>query len=145
LEDRWAKLEEIVRRVVREELSTLSTKKKTKIDFVNGQFSGLDEQSLSALQGAFPAVDLQKELREMTAWILMNPTVAPRSNYSGFIHRWLAKHQTQASIRAIPMRNDLLKRFCAYCPKPSVGDVGGIAYCNDHSLDAMDKKPVKAA
>jgi hypothetical protein len=150
LEDRWARLEEIVRRVVREELSTWSPQKnKTKIGFVNGRFTGLGEQELSALRDAFPAVDLQKELREMTAWILMNPTVSPRSNYSQFIHRWLGKHQAQASIRSIPTRSDVesdwRKKNCRYCARLCVGIVNGIPYCSAHSLDAMDQKPVKAA
>jgi len=144
VEDKWAKLEEIFRRVVREELSTWNPqKKKTKVEFVNGKFVGLGEQELSALQAAFPAVDLQKELREMIAWILMNPNVAPKSNYAAFIHRWLGKHQAQASIRAIPTRNDYLqeqKKFCAYCQKPRVGIVNGIAHCSAHTIDAMDGK-----
>lgn len=33
------------------------------------------------------------------------------------------------------------KKFCAYCPKPSIGNVGGIEHCDGHSLDAMDQKP----
>lgn len=38
------------------------------------------------------------------------------------------------------------KKLCAYCPKPSVGNVGGIEHCDRHSLDAMDQKPrVKVA
>jgi hypothetical protein len=148
LEDRWTKLEEIVRRVVREELSTWNPqKKKTKVDFVNGQFCGLGEQELSVLQAAFPAVDLHKELREMTAWILMNPVVAPKSNYSAFIHRWLQKHQAQASIRSIPMRSEM-KKYCSYCPAPSTGAVNGWQHCGDreHFLKAMDnERPARSA
>ncbi len=38
------------------------------------------------------------------------------------------------------------KLNCAYCQKPSIGNVGGIEHCDAHSLDAMDQKPrVKVA
>lgn len=32
-------------------------------------------------------------------------------------------------------------RICAYCDKPSTGNVHGIEHCKDHSLDAGDEKP----
>ena len=148
MEDRWAKLEEIVRRVVREELSTWNPKNKTKVNFVNGQFTGLGEQEFSALAAAFPAVDVKKELKEMTAWILLNPTAAPRSNYGAFVQSWLKKHQDRSAIRSIPTRNDQLqeqRKFCAYCDAPAVGTVNAIKHCSKHALDAMDEKPRKRA
>jgi len=38
----------------------------------------------------------------------------------------------------------LLKRPCAYCPKPCVGAVHGRPYCREHAWDAMDNiRPMK--
>lgn len=37
------------------------------------------------------------------------------------------------------------KKNCAYCPKPSIGDIGGIEHCEGHTLDAMDQKPRERA
>jgi hypothetical protein len=141
MEDRWAKLEEIVRRVVREEIAQLG--KKPKIRLVNGRWEGVTGDVLETLKDAYPAVDVGKQLKEMAAWILMNPVDAPKTNYSAFIQRWLSKHQNAASLRSIPTNRPTETKvtLCGYCGRSSTGSVNGIPYCNDHSHDAMDMKP----
>src|SRR5690242_17047970 len=101
MEDRWAKLEEIVRKVVREELSTIAPQKKSKVGFKNGFFTGLGEIEMAALEAAYPAVDVKAEIRNAATWIVMNPGEAPATNYGKFLNSWLAKHQNAASIRSI--------------------------------------------
>lgn len=147
-EERWNK----VRQIVREECERISQqiveviekhKKKPRIDFKNGRFTGLGELELEALQAAYPAVEVGKQLKEMAAWILLNPDDAPKSNYGAFVNRWLSKHQNQHSLRSIPTQVERkpFYKMCGYCDKRSIGSVNGIEYCNEHSLDAMDQKP----
>lgn len=142
MEDRWAKLEEIVRRVVREELSTISPQKKKKVEFKNGRFVGLGEIELAALKAAYPAVDVDKQLKEMAAWIVTNPDDAPASNYGAFINTWLRKHQNQHSLRSVPThREEIKRRACAYCSADSTGSVNGIQHCRAHYQDAYEERP----
>src|SRR5690606_8347538 len=101
MEDRWAKLEEIVRRDVREELAGIT--KKPKLAIVNGRWTGITEDQLSAWKEAFPAVDVDAELKKMAAWIVSNPALAPKSQVGRFVNSWLTKSQNQASLRSIPL------------------------------------------
>lgn len=133
MEDRWAKLEEIIRKVVREELSTaFQQKPKSKVRFEGGKFVGLGPVEMAALEAAYPAVDVPKELREASAWIVMNPATAPKSNFGGFINSWLKKHQDRSAIRSIPMKSETrasTPSLCAYCLEPARGAVGGYRHC----------------
>jgi len=142
-EDRWAKLEEIVRRVVKEELSTWNPQKKKKVEFKNGKWLGLGEIEMEALRAAYPAVSVDAELKNMAAWLLMNPSDAPTSNYGAFINTWLRKHQNQHSLRSIPTKQEEIERrkLCAYCDQAATGSVGGTYACRAHTTDAMDGKP----
>lgn len=147
MEDRWAKLEEIVRRVVREEVSTaLKKPAKSKVKFENGKFVGLGLMEIAALEAAYPAVDVQRELKEAAAWILLNPNEAPVSDFGKFLNTWLKKHQDRAAIRAIPTRNDVApgpgRKLCAYCDAVATANFGGTWACRTHGQDAMDGKPV---
>jgi len=143
-EDRWAKLEEIVRRVVREEVAVLGQKQRTKIGFKNGFFTGLGEIEMAALEATYPAVDVKQEIRNAATWIVMNPTDAPRTNFGAFLNSWLRKHQNQHSLRSIPtQREETKKRACAYCPANATGTVSGIPCCSAHVHDAMEGKPRK--
>jgi hypothetical protein len=145
MEDRWLKLEEILRRVLREELSTTFQQKgKAKVRFEGGKFVGLGPVEIAALEAAYPAVDVKQELLEAAAWIVMNPQDSPKSNYGAFINTWLKKHQNRSAIRSIPTRNDLLeqkRKHCAYCEAVATGNVGGRWACSTHMRDALDGKP----
>ena len=145
MEDRWAKLEEIVRRVVREELSTWNPQKqKSKVSFKDGKFTGLGEIEMAALTAAYPGVDVAKQINEMCAWLVMNPEDSPKSNYGAFINRWLTKHQDRHSLRVVPAQREVVvPKLCAYCESPAVGTVNAIKHCSKHALDAMDEKPRK--
>jgi hypothetical protein len=132
MEDRWAKLEEIVRRVVREELSTWNPQKaKSRIGFKNGFFTGLGEIEMAALEATYPAVDVAKQIREAATWIMMNPGDAPRSNYGAFLNRWLGKHQQAHSMRVIPLPTKAAPpNLCVYCLSPSTGSTNGYRHCS---------------
>jgi hypothetical protein len=57
MEDRWAKLEEIVRKVVREEIAALGSVKKAKLGFENGRWVGVTQEQRS-LEAAYGMVDI---------------------------------------------------------------------------------------
>lgn len=143
MEDRWGKLEEIVRRVVKEEITALQKQPRSKVGFKNGQFIGIGEIELAALEAAYPAVEVKTQIKEAAAWICMNPGEAPVSNYGRFLNQWLSKHQNRASIRSIPLATPTAHKMkhCEYCPKVATGSVGGLWHCGEHIHEAMDRKP----
>src|SRR3990167_5516067 len=142
-EDRWKKLEEIVRRVVREEISTLN--KKPRVSFTNGKWTGITEEQMQVWKEAYPAVNIEEQLRMAAAWIVSNPNEAPRSNFARFLNSWMERHQNRAAIRSIPVdkrqwAGDQESPACSYCEKRATGTVGGIRHCREHLHDAMDGK-----
>lgn len=146
-EDRWLKLEglleRVVRRIVREEIAALA-KTKNKVDFVNGQWLGITDQLTQAWSSAYPAVDIQAELKKSAAWILSNPTLAPKSQFSRFLLTWFSRTQDRSAIRSIPTRNEVIaekKKHCAYCEKVATGMTSGTWHCGAHWQDAIDGKP----
>lgn len=144
MEDRWARLEEIVRRVVREELSTKKSQK-SGIRIEGGKWVGISSEELQAWKLGYPAVDVEVQLREAAAWCVSNPNDAPRSKYPAFINTWLKRHQDRHAIRSIPTGRETPgpgKKLCAYCDSVATGMVSGTWYCPSHMRDAMDGRPV---
>lgn len=142
MEDRWAKLEEIVRRVVREELAGLGKKKKP--DFANGEWLNLTEEQMKAWRVAYGSVDIEAELKKAAAWIVSNPHLAPKREFGRFLNTWLAKTQDRLSIRSIPNKQEVKeihRRACAYCSLDAVGTVNAINHCRTHYEDAYYEKP----
>lgn len=140
-EDRWKKLEEVVRRVVREEIASLG--KKPKIDLVHGKWVGITEEQKEAWGAAYGALDLDAELKKAAAWCVSNPHLSPKSQFGRFLNTWLAKGQNAASLRSIPTERatEVKQRHCAYCVKVAVSSTSGIWACDEHFSDAMEGKP----
>lgn len=145
MEDRWEKLEEIVRRVVREEISALQGKK-PKLQFINGKWVGITDEQIQAWKSAYPAVTVEHEINRAAAWIVSNPREAPRSNFSRFINSWMERNQNKAAIRSIPFDRKAWSAeqelTCAYCDARATGTVSGIRHCREHLHDAMDGRKV---
>jgi hypothetical protein len=141
MEDRWAKLEEIVRRVVREEVASL--KKKPKIELLNGKYIGISADQMEAWRAAYAAVDLESEIRRAAAWCISNPAQAPK-DHARFLNAWMSREQNRAAIRSIPLDRptEVKKKLCAYCDAVAQGQVGGIWACDGHWQKAMDRDPV---
>lgn len=137
---RWAKLEEILRRVVREEIAGLG--KKQQIKLVGGKFVGISEEQMAAWTDAYGALDLDGELKRAAAWCVSNPHLAPKSQLGRFLNTWFARGQNTASIRSIPPASERKAppSLCEYCMAPAVGSVNGRRYCNSHSHNAMDNE-----
>jgi len=144
-EERWAK----VRLIVREECEEIERRilavlekhgSKPKIEFVNGQWLGITPEQLSSWKVAY-ACDVDQELKLAAAWLTSNKQ--PK-NYARFMNAWLSRSNERSLIRSIPTRsNPIPKKTCAYCPRPSIGDIGLIHYCHEHFTNAMDRDPVK--
>jgi hypothetical protein len=143
-EDRWGRLEEIVRRVVREEIAGLKKKGKAALKLVNGRWEGLTPELMESLRGTYPAVDIDAELKAAATWCMLNPNDAPISDWGRFVGTWLKKEQNKSSIRSIHNRQEPGpgKKLCAYCDQVSTGVVNAISHCRAHALDAMDEKPI---
>lgn len=140
-EDRWTKLEQVLRRVIREELAGFG--KKARIELVNGKWIGITAEQKEAWGAAYGAVDLEAELKKAAAWCVSNPHLAPKSQIGRFLNTWLAKGQNAASLRSIPIerKTETPTRLCGYCGRNSTGTVNGIPHCDEHGMDAMDMKP----
>lgn len=155
-EERWIKLEEVLRKVIREELQSLfdqvqllreeisRLKVKPKIELVNGVWNGITEDQMFAWAAAYPGVDLENELRRCAAWCVSNPAGAPRTQKARYINSWLAKEQNRAAIRSIPFEKHQSPKLklCSYCEKVGTTAPNGIWACNEHSLKAMDQDPI---
>lgn len=139
MEDRWAKLEEIVRRVVREEVAAIKTRPKRERE----AFTGFTAEQVAAWKAAFPAVDVDAEILKMKAWITANPAEAPKSQFGRFAHTWLTRQHNQASLRSIPTARPAPTppNLCEYCLAPATASIGGIRSCDRHTREAMDRAP----
>jgi hypothetical protein len=147
-EDRWAKVREIVReeceRIEARILAVLAKHGKAqKVELVNGKWEGITAQTLEAWSLAYPAVEIQAELNKAAAWIISNPTMAPRTQFSRFLLTWFSRTQDRSAIRSIPTRNEPeARKLCSYCSKVATAAPNRIWACDDHTNDAMDQKPV---
>ena len=143
-EDRWAKLEQILRRVVEEALDSRGLKAKTKLGFVNGRWTGVTEEQLEAWRAAYGAVDIEAELKRAAAWIVSNPGMAPKNQHGRFLNTWLSRTQNANSLRSIPTRNEAPgpgKKLCGYCERVATAKFGDTWACSEHGRDALDGKP----
>ena len=143
-EERWLKVENIVRKVIREELAIIGGKK-VKLRFESGKWIGVTDEQIQVWKAAYPAVDVDQEIAKAAAWIVSNPNEAPRSSFSRFLNSWLERNQNRAAIRSIPTDRkawaaDQETPTCAYCEQKATGTVNGKRHCRTHMNDAMDGK-----
>ena len=61
-------------------------------DSVSG-FQNVTDSHLVRWRGAFPAVDIDHQLKKMDSWLIDNPKKAHKSNWSAFMNRWLSREQ----------------------------------------------------
>ena len=134
-------MEEILRRVISEELDARGIKSKQKLGFSGGKWIGITEEQMQVWADAYPSCDLVVELKKAAAWIVSNPHLAPKSQFGRFLNTWFAKQQNTLSIRSIPTRNEpasSIFRACAWCQQPSTGKTNGYEHCSQHFRVAMD-------
>jgi hypothetical protein len=119
---------------------------KGKVELVNGKWMGITDQLQAAWSSAYPAVDIKAELNKAAAWILSNPTLAPKSQFSRFLLTWFSRTQDRSSIRSIPSRNEQPqtppRKLCEYCDKVATGNANRIWACGEHFDKALQHEPV---
>ena len=64
-------------------------------DFENRHFVNIEQVDRDLWADAFPAVDIDHQLKRMAAWLIDNPNNR-KSNYRRFINAWLTKAQDRA-------------------------------------------------
>ena len=102
--DRWDRLEQIVRKVVREELDRRKQKREAKQQIkLNGKgWQGIDDELVASWKAAYPLVDIREHLSLAAAWCRSNVDKAPRSQYARFVNCWLRREQNSRAAKQIP-------------------------------------------
>ncbi len=57
------------------------------------EFSGITDADRERWRKAYPAVDIDRQLAAMTAWLIADPRKAQKSNWAKFIAAWLSRNQ----------------------------------------------------
>lgn len=65
--------------------------------FNTEKFENIRPKDLADWKEAYPAVDIEQELKFMVQWLLSNKADAPKSRFRSFITRWLTRNQNRAS------------------------------------------------
>jgi len=75
-------------------------------DFENRSFSGITDVDRTQWGEAYPALDIEREIRKMAVWLVANPENR-KSNYPRFINKWLTREQDRAGrkTQGIPQRS----------------------------------------
>ena len=78
------------------------SKPKIRFCFDSNKFIGLDEKFIESMRESYPGVKLDQEFSKMKAWLISNPSKAPKNQYASFINRWLSKAQDQLALKSMP-------------------------------------------
>ncbi len=70
----------------------ITTKPQIDFSFEERKFLNIKIEDKAGWKDAYPAVDIEQELRIMREWLLANPSRA-KSNYRQFINNWLRREQ----------------------------------------------------
>jgi uncharacterized protein YdaU (DUF1376 family) len=60
---------------------------------IDSGFQNVTDSHLTRWRDAFPAVDIDHQLKKMNSWLIDNPKKAHKSNWSAFMNRWLSREQ----------------------------------------------------
>ena len=60
---------------------------------IDSGWQNVTDSHLVRWRGAFPAVDIDHQLKKMNSWLIDNPKKAHKSNWSAFMNRWLSREQ----------------------------------------------------
>lgn len=135
-EDKWGKLRQIVREEIERAFSLHPQRKSTVgLKLTGSCWEGITEEQMAAWREAYPAVNIEQQLKLAAAWCVSNPQDSPKSQWARFLNGWLSRHQNQHSLRSIPI-NNRQPTTCANCADPlaggftrtSIGDVCGKCY-----------------
>jgi len=86
-----------------------SLKKEISFSFEDRKFFNISIEDKAGWKDAYPAVDIEAQLRIMREWLLANPT-RKKSNYRQFINNWLNREQNKGGSRKPSQSYYLSKR-----------------------------------
>ena len=79
-----------------------SQSKNITFSFEEREWKNITEKDKEEWAKAFPACNIDYELRRMKEWILANPKRGKKKNYRRFIYNWLSKTQDRGGSKFIP-------------------------------------------
>lgn len=68
-------------------------------DFIERRFFNIKIEDMASWRDAYPAVDIEQELKKTREWLLANPSKR-KSNYRRFIVNWLSKTQDKGGTKS---------------------------------------------
>ena len=83
---------------------------KNKILFNNTTYAGIREEDKKRWQEAYPAIDIETEIKKSAEWLIANPK-NKKSNYSRFLINWFAKSQDRAGRTGYKKQETLAERY----------------------------------
>lgn len=69
------------------------------ISYLNLKWEGIGEGDIASWKDAYPACDIDLELKRMLVWLKANPKKAVKSNYRRFITNWLSRTQDKGGTK----------------------------------------------
>jgi hypothetical protein len=74
-------------------------------------WEGVSDEDKAGWRSAYPACDIERELRAMIEWAKANPAKAHKKNYRRFITNWLARSQERGGgMRSVSPRDAEVQR-----------------------------------
>lgn len=68
-------------------------------DHETNQWIGIEKSDIEGWERAYPACDVELELRQMAQWIISNPAKGHKSRWRMFITNWLKRSQDRGGTR----------------------------------------------
>lgn len=89
---------------IEKEENTTKQKQKIIFDFNNKKWKNVIVEDKNQWSEAYPACDVELELRQMREWLLSNPDKR-KKNYRRFITNWLARSQERGGTKGIAKKS----------------------------------------
>ena len=84
-------------------------------DYEKGSFAGITEEEIFRWQAAFPAVDVQQQIKSAELWLSDNPHKR-KKNLHRFLTNWFRRRQEQGGdMPARNQKNRNVGKFCIWC------------------------------
>jgi hypothetical protein len=79
--------------------SAVPPHRRIKLNLVSRIWEGILDEDRKLWAEAYPACDIEQELKKMIAWAVANPQKAKKSNYAKFITNWLKREQDSGGTK----------------------------------------------
>lgn len=85
-------------RLDKKRINTSKQKQKIIFDFNNKKWENIEQDDITQWREAYPACDIELELKQMKEWLLSNPD-KKKKNYRRFITNWLSRSQERGGTK----------------------------------------------